>query len=90
MRRKIIVMSMLILTSVTMLTGCGNMSLGLGNYTYRKVHVNTYHDSECFTINKWYDNERGIEVNTKEIGSMFLSEGTYLLIEDECPFCDNK
>lgn len=87
MRKKIIVMVMLVIMSLTTLVGCGNMSLGFGNYEYEKVHVDTYHNSKCFTINKWYNNESGIEVNTKEAGSMFLCEGTYIMIEDECPFC---
>ena len=44
---------------------------------------------DCFTIEKWYDNETGIEVKTKEAGSLCLSEGTYFLISDDCPFCDH-
>lgn len=70
------------------LTSCGNMSLGPGRYTFEKVHVETYHNTGCFTVESWHDAETGIEVKTKEVGSMFLSEGTYIMIEDECPFCD--
>ena len=32
-------------------------------------------------------NETGIEVKTKD-GALFLSEGTYFLVEDKCPICD--
>ena len=64
------------------------MSCGVGTYTFRKVHVDTYHHEGCYTIEKWYENATGIEVRTKEVGSMFLSEGTYILIAEECPFCD--
>lgn len=76
----------------TMLAGCGNSSIGLGNYTFEKVHVDTHHYSGCFTVKKWYGSESGIEVLTKEVGSMFLSEGTYILMggEEECPFCAEK
>ncbi len=74
---------------VTMFAGCGNMSLGLGNFTFNKIHVDTYNYSGCFTVKKWYDNKSGIEVKTKEAGSMYLAEGMYMLIEGDCPFCDD-
>lgn len=83
----IVLLSIMTLT-IIMLTGCGNMSWGLGNFTYEKVHVDTYHNTGCYTIEKWYDGETGIEVKTKEVGSIFLSEGTYTLFEKTCPFCD--
>ena len=71
------------------LTSCGNMSMGLGNYTYSKIHIMNYDGSGvCATVEKWYDNETGVEVLTKEYGSMYLSEGTYILIEERCPYCD--
>jgi hypothetical protein len=85
--KKIIVVIMAMAMLVVMLTGCGNMSLGFGNFTYDKIHVDTYNYSGCFTVEKWYDNTSGIEVLTKEVGSMYLAEGMYMLIEDDCPFC---
>ena len=88
--KKIIVMIMAVAMVAVMLTGCGNMSLGFGNFTYDKIHVDTYHYSGCFTVEKWYDNASGIEVLTKEAGSMYFAEGMYMLIEDECPFCADK
>lgn len=87
MKKKIITTFMIIAMLTTTLTGCGNMSMGFGNFTYKKIHVDTYHDSECFTVEKWYENENGVEVLTDEVGSMYLSEGTYIMIEDECPLC---
>lgn len=87
MKRKILAVVVLCTLS---LAGCGNMSLGLGNYTYEKIHVDTYHYSGCFTVEKWYDSTSGIEVLTKEAGSMYLAEGMYMLIEDECLFCADK
>ena len=78
---------MIMILTLLMLTGCGNMSLGLGNYTYKKVHVDTYNYNGCFTIEKWYNSDTGIEVKTKEAGSLYFAEGMYMLIEDECPFC---
>lgn len=74
------------------LTACGNMSLGLGNYEYNKVHIDTHHYSGCFTVVKWYDNSNGIEVLTEEAGSMYLTEGSYILLsgDTECPFCQHE
>lgn len=86
MKRIVIVVCLVVVTLVA--CACGNMSIGLGNFDYEKVHVETYNNSGCYTIEKWYDYERGIEVKTKEVGSLFCSEGTYILVEDECPFCD--
>ena len=70
------------------LVSCGNQSLGFGNYSYTKIHIDTYHFSGCYTVEKWYESDSGIEVKTKEVGSIFASEGTYILVEDKCPICD--
>ena len=80
----------MIVMLIMMLAGCGNMSMGFGNYTFRKIHVDTHNYSGCFTVEKWYDNSSGIEVETKEVGFMYLAEGMYMLIEEECPFCEVK
>ena len=85
--KKIIAIIALLLVLVATLVGCGNMSMGIGNYTFRKIHVDTYNYSGCLTVEKWYDNASGIEVKTKEAGYLYLAEGMYMLIEDECPFC---
>ena len=86
--RKIFVLIM-VLILIGGLCGC-NVGMGFGNFEYKKVHIDTHHHSGCFAIEKWYDNETGIEVKTKELGSLFLSEGTYFLVGKDCPFCDNK
>ncbi len=87
--KKIIITSITALTIVAALTGC-NMSLGPGNYNFRKIHVDTHNYSGCFTIEKWYNDASGIEVKTKESGSMYFAEGMYMLIEDNCPFCGKE
>ena len=87
MKKRIILM---VMTATMLLTGCGNMSLGWGNFTYEKIHVDTHNYSGCFTVEKWYDNSTGIEVKTKEAGSLYFAEGMYMLVEDECPFCANN
>ena len=85
--KKIMVIIMVTAILALTLVGCGNMSMGFGNFTFRKIHVDTYNYSGCFTVEKWYDNSSGIEVKTREAGYMYLAEGMYMLIEDECPFC---
>lgn len=86
--KKIIAFMSAIMLCAT-LTGCGNMGLGLGAFTFEHLHFTDELTAGCATITKWYDNERGIEVKTEEYGSMYLSEGSYILIgnENNCPFC---
>lgn len=69
--------------------GCGNMSLGFGSYTFTKVHIDTHSYSGCLSVEKWYNSRVGLSVKTKEVGEIYLSEGTYILLEgtEECPFC---
>lgn len=88
MKHRIIAIIALIIIIVVCFCGCGNMSLGLGNYEFNKVHVDTYHYSGCLEVEKWYDVSTGIEIRTENGESLFLSEGTYMLVEDECPFCE--
>lgn len=87
--KRLILLMIVVVMLMTSIMGCGNMSLGLGNFTFTKVHVDMHHFSGCFTIEKWYDSDTGIEVLTEEAGSMYLSEGTYVLLDGSkpCPFC---
>ena len=88
--KKIIASFLILLIAIVSLTSCGNMSLGLGNYSYNKVHVFDTCGNYCdLEIDKWYDNETGIEVLLKDGNNLFLSEGTYILLKDECPLCKN-
>ena len=87
MKKKIIALVLAVVCICGILAGCGNKSMGFGNFTFKKVHIDTHNYSGCFTIETWYDYSSGIEVKTEEAGSMFLAEGMYMLIEDECPFC---
>jgi hypothetical protein len=84
-----ILLAALLLTAMIALTGCGNMAVGIGYFEYQRIHVDMYHYSGCLTVEKWHNNETGIEVKTQEAGSLFLSEGTYILLEGDrdCPFC---
>lgn len=82
---------LLVLVIMIGLTGCGNMSMGIGNYSFQHVHFDLNSETQgCATVAKWYDNERGIEVKTEEYGPLFLSEGTYILVGsvEKCPWCN--
>ena len=87
--KKIIAIIMICGLMIVM-SGCGNRSVGLGTYTFKKVHINTFNYSGCLELENWHDNERGIEVKTKEVGSLYLSEGTYILVGEKCPICDRQ
>lgn len=89
--KKIIVTICAIVVLVLGLCGC-NAAVGVGNLSFKKVHVDTYHYSGCFSVKKWHENDMGVEVKTTEAGSMFLSEGTYIMLDGDngCPFCDGE
>lgn len=83
----VLLMSLLMILS---LCACGNMAvLSPGTFTFNHIHSDTYHNPMCFTVEKWWDNSDGIEVKTKECGTLYFSEGDYVLVEDgdECPYC---
>ena len=89
--KKFLAIALVALVILGILSGC-NMGMTPGNFTFNHIYIDTYHDSGCYTIEKWYESGTGIEVTTKEIGSIYCSEGTYILIEDEtdCPFCNRE
>ncbi len=79
---------LILVITLALICSCGNYSAGFGNYSYSKIHIDTHNFSGCYTVEKWYESESGIEVKTKELGSIFASEGTYILVENKCPVCD--
>ena len=66
-----------------------NENWGFGNYSWKHIHFSDAIEGHCATISSWHDNSTGIEVHTVECGSMFLSEGSYILFENAsgCPYC---
>lgn len=88
MKKNIFVLLIICMTLLGSLSGCGNMdTFGMGNFTFRKIHcIST---NECYEIEKWYNDDRGIEVKTNDYGALFFSEGTYVLVEDICPMCES-
>lgn len=82
---------LMVILLLTVVTGCGNHSLGFGNYNFKRIHIFTHDgNDQCLTVEKWYEDDVGIEVKTKECGALWLSEGTYMLCENECPICGAK
>jgi hypothetical protein len=72
------------------LVSCGNKAIiSPGNYSFTHIHFTDMTKGHCATIEKWWDNEEGIEVKTKEYGYLYCSEGSYILFEsgNKCPYC---
>ena len=67
----------------------GNQRYDWGSYTYEHAHICDGATGVCATVEGWYEDDIGVELKTKEFGSIYCSEGTYILIEDsnKCPFC---
>lgn len=86
--RKFIAIVMIMVMALS-LCACGNENWGFGNYNWKHVHFSDAVSGHCATISSWHDNTTGIEIHTVECGSMFLSEGSYILFESgsDCPFC---
>lgn len=86
--RKFIAIVMIMVMALAM-CACGNENWGFGNYNWKHVHFSDAVSGHCATISSWHDNTTGIEIHTVECGSMFLSEGSYILFESgsDCPFC---
>jgi hypothetical protein len=65
-----------------------NENIGFGKFYFGKIHCTT--TNECYELKSWRNNEMGIEVQTKEYGALYFSEGTYILVENKCPICDKN
>lgn len=62
-----------------------NLDISLGTYSFTKIHDSI--TNTCHEINSWNDHELGVEVDIKNYGRCYFSEGTYILISKECPIC---
>lgn len=69
--------------------GCGNENIGFGGYSFYRVHISVGGKELCKEIQSWTDNEIGCEVKLKDGNVLYLSEGTYILIQNECPICNS-
>lgn len=84
-----IIIAIAVVVSPILLRMSGNQRYDWGSYTYEHVHICDGATGVCATVEGWYEDEVGVELKTKEFGSIYCSEGTYILIEDSytCPFC---
>ena len=87
MKKILYIILSLIILSTFILTSC-NMNIGFGHYNFKKIHICVGNVNKCIEINSWHNNEIGVEVHSKEFGSLYFSEGTYFLVENKCPICD--
>lgn len=89
--KKLLVL-MIVVVLLTCMCSCGNKAfLDPGNFSFKHVHVSDNIEGHCFNIDKWWDNESGIEVRREDNGEgVFCSEGTYQLYESSssCPYCN--
>lgn len=87
--KKLLAITLVIIMTLS-LCACGNMSMGLGTYDFTHIHFSDSLEGHCVDISKWYDDSTGVEILTVDGGSIFLSEGTYIMFSDSdcCPFCD--
>ena len=88
---KKVIALVLVLIMVLTLSACGNMNYGFGNYSFKHAHFTDAVGGHCATVEKWYERgSRGIEIKTKEYGTIWCSEGTYIIFEsgEKCPYCN--
>lgn len=89
--KKIFVLLCVLVLIVLSCAGCGNKAiLDPGNFSFKHVHISDPVEGHCLEIDKWWDDESGIEVRLTTGKGVFLSEGTYQLFESSasCPYCN--
>lgn len=91
MKKVLLMLLCLCVASVLLFTACGNENWGVGNYTFRHVHISDGAVGYCANVESWHDNDLGVELHTTEFGDIYCSEGTYFLFESgsQCPFCND-
>lgn len=88
---KIFALIICLVLLVSCLAGCGNKAVfDLGEFSFTHIHFTDMTEGYCATVEKWHDNEEGCEVKTTEFGSIYCSEGSYILFESasKCPYCN--
>lgn len=87
---KKVIICLLVVSFALGLSACGNLNMGLGNYTYEHAHICVgAEQSFCCNITSWHDNSSGVELHTSDYGNLFCAEGTYILFDnaESCPYC---
>ena len=89
--KKILALIICLTIATLCLASCGNKAfISPGNFNFTHIHFTDMAEGHCATIEKWWDNEEGIEVRTREYGYLYCSEGSYILFETgtKCPYCN--
>ncbi len=84
--KKIIVASILLISSLTILSGCNKQVFDF-NYEFDKVHL--HEADKCVKIKKWNDYEgEQIQVILEDGTVMLVSSNNADLINGKCPYCE--
>lgn len=86
---KKIISIFLFVAIILLLTSCNKKLFGTYNFTHVHICDNAGHTAD-YKIESWTEQSEtpGVEVKIKGYGSMWLSEGTYILYTDKCPLCE--
>lgn len=68
------------------LVGC-NQNIGMGTLNFNRAHISVGDGYACVEVKSWCENEVGCEIKLKDGTSLYCSEGTYILIDGDCPIC---
>jgi hypothetical protein len=87
--KKLLTALLMVLPICLLLTGCGNADLTLGSFEFHQIHIQMYGGEPVhLEVEKWKDDDGGIEVLTKNHGALIIGDGTYILYnQEECPLC---
>lgn len=84
--KKIIIASILLISSLTILSGCNKQVFDF-NYEFDKVHL--HEADKCVKIKKWNDYEgEQIQVILEDGTVMLVSSYNADLINGKCPYCE--
>lgn len=87
--KKIVILLLISAMLIIALCSCNKQMFGTYNFTHVHICDNAGHTAD-YKIESWTEQSEtpGIEVKIQGYGSMWLSEGTYILYTDKCPLCD--
>lgn len=80
----------LLATTSLLLTGCNEQVVGWGSLKFTKVHIQMLGQPEPvhLLVSSWRNDDGGIELKTKNYGTILVGDGTYIAYDvEECPIC---
>lgn len=57
---------------------------------YEGVHIFNAETIKDYHVISWLGTFTGVQVETEELGRLYLTEGTYVLFESVCPICGTR